>query len=417
MSEATKLKYCLVASDAGAWGIDPDDTDTVIPVLRSTEIGLDGSVDTKAPALRSLTSAEKARTQLHEGDVLVVRSSGSDLHLGKAGYVNTSAAGLSFSNFLQRLRFSPEHSPRFGWYFLNSLRAKQQIRKLSSTTTGLQNLGASLIAELEMPTPPLDAQRRIVDFLDAATARIEALLRLRDAQLALLREKRFSIVREVLIRGIHGMPTKKTDLAWLPEIPEDWNLAPLRYLTVCLDGKRVPLSSVERSERSGPYPYYGASRVVGHVDDYIFNEPLVLLGEDGAQLGNPNLEISFYVEGKIWVNNHAHVLRPTAIDGRLLSEVLNVFDRNLYMSGSTREKITQDEMNRILVPVPPTSQQEQLVNWIGLAHSNRRELEDALRKQTHLLAERRQALITAAVTGQFDVTTASGRNVTEGVSV
>lgn len=125
------------------------------------------------------------------------------------------------------------------------------------------------------------------------------------------------------------------------------------------------MSSQERSSRQGPYPYYGASRVVDHVDDYLFDEPLVLFGEDGAQLGNPNLEVSFFVEGKIWVNNHAHVLRPTGIHGRLLSEILNVFDRELCMSGATREKITQEGMNGILVPVPPQDQQHELVEWIS----------------------------------------------------
>jgi type I restriction enzyme S subunit len=306
----------------------------------------------------------------------------------------------------------PTLDPDYMYYLL----AGARLSELASRTAQ-PLLTAGTIGAQRFPVPSSTEQRRIAAFLEDRTASLDALTRKRKAQLELLRLKRFSTVREVLVRGLRGTETKRTGLAWLPEIPADWNLVPLRFLTVCLDGRRVPLSASERSERHGPYPYYGASRVVGHVDDYLFDEPLVLLGEDGAQLGNPNLEVSFYVEGKIWVNNHAHVLRPQGIDGRFLAEVLNVFDRNLYMSGSTREKITQDEMNSILVPVPPTAQQEELVRWILAAHSRRAKLEDALRKQMHLLAERRQALITAAVTGQFDVTTASGRNVTEGVTV
>ncbi|MFD5966772.1 restriction endonuclease subunit S [Streptomyces sp. NPDC060311] len=305
----------------------------------------------------------------------------------------------------------PTLYPTYMYYLLVGARLSELASK-----TAQPLLTAGAIGAQRFPVPSLAEQHRAAAFLDDRTSSLDALMGKRKAQLELLRLKRFSAVRDLLLRGHHGAKTKKTGLAWLPEIPADWDLVPLRYLTVCLDGKRVPLSSSERSDRQGPYPYYGASRVVDHVDDYLFDEPLVLLGEDGAQLGNPNLEVSFYVEGKAWVNNHAHVLRPAGINGRFLTEVLNVFDRNLYMSGATREKITQDEMNRILVPVPPASQQEELVHRILAARSQHVKLENALRSQMHLLGERRQALITAVVTGQFDVSTADGRNVTEGVS-
>jgi type I restriction enzyme S subunit len=305
----------------------------------------------------------------------------------------------------------PTLDPAYMYYLLVGARLSELASK-----TAQPLLTAGAIGAQRFPVPNLTDQRRIAAFLDNRTASLDALMGKRKKQLELLRLKRFGMVREVLQCGLRGTETRKTGLAWLPVIPADWELVPLRYLTVCLDGRRIPLSAAERSERRGPYPYYGASRIVDHVDDYLFDEPLVLLGEDGAQLGNPNLEVSFFIEGKAWVNNHAHVLRPTGIDGRFLAEVLNVFDRNLYMSGSTREKITQDEMNRILVPVPPVHQQEELVRWILAAHSERAKLEDALRKHMLLLAEGRQTLITAAVTGQFDVTTASGRNVTEGVA-
>ncbi|MFE0926183.1 restriction endonuclease subunit S [Streptomyces mutabilis] len=374
--------------------------------------------------LRSGTSCEE---RMDEGGFPLMGASGE---IGRAARCNTEAGSAIIGRVgtvgavsLTRTNCwasdntivataGPTLDPDYMYYLL----VGAQLSELASKTAQ-PLLTAGTIGAQRFSIPSLADQHRVAAFLSARTASLNALMRKRKAQLELLRLKRFSMGREVLLRGLRGANIKKTDLAWLPEIPADWKLVPLRYLTVCLDGKRVPLSSSERSERHGPYPYYGASRIVDHVDDYLFDEPLVLLGEDGAQLGNPNLEVAFYIEGKVWVNNHAHVLRPTGIDGRFLAEVLNVFDRNLYMSGSTREKITQDEMNRILVPVPPVSQQEELVRWFLTAHSERGKLEDALRRQMHLLSERRQALITAAVTGQFDVSTASGRNVTEGVTV
>ncbi|MEV5975534.1 restriction endonuclease subunit S [Streptomyces sp. NPDC052114] len=300
----------------------------------------------------------------------------------------------------------PDLAPEYMYYGLLAAR----LPDLASRTAQ-PLLTASAVGGRRLWVPPLDEQRRIAAFLDAETEVIDRVIRKRERQLDLLRQKRFSAVRDVLRRGLRGAPTKPTSLGWLPEIPADWRLVPLRYLTECLDGRRIPLSAEERSKRQGPYPYYGASRVVDHVDGFLFDEPLVLLGEDGAQLANPTAEVAFHVEGKIWVNNHAHVLRSTGMKGRLLAEVLNVFDRNLCMSGATREKITQEEMNAVLVPLPPDDQQQELIDRIAREHADRAGLESALRKQVRLLVERRQALVAAAVSGRFDVSTAGGRGV------
>lgn len=320
------------------------------------------------------------------------------------------------SNFCARISPAPAVESRFLAYVFAAAYGQGLTQCAIKQTTGIQNLDAGAFFSSPWAYPGLEEQRRIADFLDAETSYLDLLVAKRDQQLGLLKRRRFSLVREVLMSGLRGAQAETTDLGWLPKHPADWSLVPLRYISQCLDGRRIPLSAQERSLRQGPYPYYGASRVVDHIDDYLFDEPLVLLGEDGAQLGNPNLEVSFFAEGKIWVNNHAHVLRPTGIDGRLLAEILNVFDRELCMSGATREKITQEGMNGILVPVPPQDQQSELVEWISAEQAKRNRLEVALRRQLSLLAERRQALITAAVTGQFDVSTASGRNVTDGVS-
>ncbi|MFI0933654.1 restriction endonuclease subunit S [Streptomyces sp. NPDC021019] len=307
--------------------------------------------------------------------------------------------------------FEPHSGDVRFWRYLMTLLDMKRI-----TNPGpVPSVSETQVSSVQVPLPPLGEQRRIADFLDIETTPLDRLTTLRKEQLTLLRSRRFSLVREVLMQGLRSTVTESTGLSWLPQCPADWKLTPLRYVTQCLDGKRVPLSAEERASRQGPYPYYGASRVVDHIDDYLFDEQLVLLGEDGAQLGNPELEVSFFIDGKIWVNNHAHVLRPTGINGQLLAEILNVFDRQLCMSGATREKITQEEMNHILLPVPPIDQQSELVEWISSERFKLSSLQDALHRQIATIAERRQALITAAVTGQFDVSTASGRNVTDGV--
>ena len=186
MSYSTvRMKFALCANDGGAWGDEPG-SDSATPVLRSTEITLDGRIEPEDAALRKLSAREIKATSVRNGDILVVKSSGSDAHLGKSGWVDERCAGMSFSNFIQRLRVSHRFNSRFTWYFMNCNAMKEQVRVLSSTTTGLQNLSGSLIGQIEVPCPPVDEQRRIADFLDAETARIDRLAALRTSQMEAL---------------------------------------------------------------------------------------------------------------------------------------------------------------------------------------------------------------------------------------
>lgn len=259
------------------------------------------------------------------------------------------------------------------------------------------------LAAIPVSLPALHEQRRVASFLDAEVARIDALLDARRSQLELFVQRRFTLTRSLLQNGVSGTSLQETHIGWLPRCPADWQLKKLRYVTQCLDGARIPLSAEERATRKGEFPYYGASAIVDYIDDYLFDEELVLLGEDGAQLANPRYEISSVVNGKIWVNNHAHVLRPRGISATLLAAILNVFDRELCMSGSTREKITQDAMNSLIIPVPSTAEQSIIERVLIERRAAQERVEQAIKKQIDLLAERRQALITAAVTGGITV--------------
>ena len=134
-----------------------------------------------------------------------------------------------------------------------------------------------------------------------------------------------------------------------------------------------------------------------------FDENLVLLGEDGAQLADPEYEIAFVVRGRCWVNNHAHVLRPVGADPDFLALHLATFDRFQFISGSTREKITQDDMAAIPVPAAPLGIQQQAALDLSSTKATCRRMADLVAQQIGLLIEHRQALITAAVTGAVEV--------------
>ena len=116
-----------------------------------------------------------------------------------------------------------------------------------------------------------------------------------------------------------------------------------------LDNLRVPITASER--KSGPYPYYGANGIQDYVDEYIFDDELVLLAEDGGNFGSKTRPIAYRVSGKCWVNNHAHVLKPKpGLDVDFLCYSLMFYKTDGLVNGATRQKLTQATMRKMLIP-------------------------------------------------------------------
>jgi type I restriction enzyme S subunit len=145
-----------------------------------------------------------------------------------------------------------------------------------------------------------------------------------------------------------------------------WEISPLSELVDVLDNLRVPVNSSERSKRPGSVPYYGATGQVGTIDKAIFNEELLILGEDGVQFFDPNKPKAYKISGPAWVNNHAHVLRPRKEKVLLtfLLHFLNQFNYVGYANGTTRLKLTQGAMNSIPVHLPSIDEQHRIVELL-----------------------------------------------------
>ncbi|MFB8020102.1 restriction endonuclease subunit S [Streptomyces rubiginosohelvolus] len=146
-------------------------------------------------------------------------------------------------------------------------------------------------------------------------------------------------------------------------LPEGWVWASLGDIVNVLDSRRIPVSSKERATRVGDVPYYGATGRVGCIDEALFNEDLVLLGEDGVQFFDRYKQKAYMVSGESWVNNHAHVLRAVSgvLDWRYLCNYLNFFNYEGYANGTTRLKLTKSAMVSIPVPLPPLAEQHRIV--------------------------------------------------------
>ena len=145
------------------------------------------------------------------------------------------------------------------------------------------------------------------------------------------------------------------------EVPEGWEWTRFSAITINRDNERKPISSSQRTDVAKIYDYYGASGKIDKIDKYIFSERLLLIGEDGANLVTRSKPIAFFAEGQYWVNNHAHCIDAT--DKFILEYLcfyINAISLEKYVTGSAQPKMTQDNMNSILIPLPPYSEQKHM---------------------------------------------------------
>ncbi len=252
-------------------------------------------------------------------------------------------------------------------------------------------------------TPCLKEQQRIADFLDAKCARIDAVIEQTRASIEEYKKLKQAIITRAVTKGLRpDRPMKDSGIEWIGEIPEDWQLSKIKYFYTCYDGKRVPVDSGER--RSGPYPYWGAGSITDYVDDYLFDEELVLLGEDGAPFFDHTRPVAFLINEKVWINNHIHVLKPKpTISSKFLVYWLNNVEYRTYINGSILNKLTQSNMNNIAFAVPHLAEQQLIAEYLDDKCAS---IDSVIEQKTNLIEELesyKKSLIFEYVTGKKEV--------------
>ena len=184
--------------------------------------------------------------------------------------------------------------------------------------------------------------------------------------------------------------------------PAGWDIANLDDVVEILDSKRIPVNAKEREARVGQIPYYGATGQVGWIDDYLFDEELVLLGEDGAPFLEAAKPKAYIIRGKSWVNNHAHVLRArNGIPNGYIKYYLDTVDYHEFVTGTTRLKLNQAAMRRIPVPVAPQEERARIVAEIEKQFSRLDEAVVSLKRIKVNLKRYKAAVLKAAVEGKL----------------
>ena len=259
-------------------------------------------------------------------------------------------------------------------------------------------------AELEFPFPSLPEQCAIVAFLDEKCAKADGAVKIKEDQIALLRERRQIIIQDAVTGGLNpAAPMKDSGIDWIGQIPAHWELKSIRYAFRFRNYQRVPISASDREGKQGEYPYYGASGIIDYVQDYIFDEDLILIAEDGANLLSKSTPLAFVATGKYWVNNHAHILEPLFPGFKYWAELLSAADYTVYISGSAQPKLTRDRLGSVRVPVPPADERNAIISFIEQESDKFRNAISIKERQIAALKEYKTSLINAAVTGKIKV--------------
>lgn len=179
--------------------------------------------------------------------------------------------------------------------------------------------------------------------------------------------------------------------------PQEWEIKSLNQVCDFLDSQRIPIKDSDRAKISGIYPYYGASGIIDYVNNYIFNDDLILLAEDGANIINRSTPIAFLVHGKIWVNNHAHVLKAKpSFDRYYLCAYLESLKYDKYNTGTAQPKLNREVCEKIPVLAPPLAEQQKIAEVLGT-------WDKAIEKQTQLIKKlelRKKGLMQQLLTGK-----------------
>ena len=270
-------------------------------------------------------------------------------------------------------------------YLYHFLKMKQSYLMDFQHGAGIPALKSDKITKMPLPLPPLKIQEEIVQILDKFTEYVtELTAELTD------RQKQYSFYRDKLL----SFEDEVYQVEWktMGEVAEN------------LDYLRKPVTKGSRS--SGIYPYYGASGIVDFVDDYIFDGEFLLVSEDGANLIARKTPIAFPINGRTWVNNHAHVLKfESQIDQKFVSYYLNHIDLSPYISGAAQPKLNKQNLNSILLPYPNEQIRKRIVQVLDNFDAVCNDLNIGLPKEIELRQKQyqyfREKLLTFTAEGVY----------------
>lgn len=300
-----------------------------------------------------------------------------------------------------------DENKKYIMYYLRSMAYNDVFTALA---TGIRVRSCDLrwnkLAELPYILPCVDEQEKIVRTIDNAAAKVDALIANVQAQIEKLKQYKQSLITEVVTRGLDpSVPMKDSGVEWIGKIASHFNMKRLKDVALVLDQYRKPITADQRSQDADVlYDYYGASGVIDKIDGYTIDDHVMLIGEDGANLRMRNLPLMYEVNGKAWINNHAHILKPKdGVDFNYLFYALEGLDLNPYITGSAQPKLSQENLRIISIPIPALEEQVRIAEFIHKQQSMVDQLLALKQAKIDKLSEYKKSLIYEYVTGKKEV--------------
>ena len=331
--------------------------------------------------VKPLASVIGGYTYFAEGDVLLAKITPC-FENGKLGIAAALRNGIGFGSS-EYVVFRPNSCLDSNWLYYSLSRQsflKQGVQRMSGAV-GHKRVPNEFIEACPIPVPPLPEQKRVVAILDEAFNGIGTAVANAEKNLATARVLFDSYLKALFFRR-----------------GERWVERRLGDLCENLDSRRIPITKSGRLE--GETPYYGASGIVDYVSGHLFDEDVLLISEDGANLLARTYPIAFSVSGKSWVNNHAHVVRFSRFETQKLVEFyLNSISLAAYVSGMAQPKLNQKSLNAIIVPVPPIAEQAGIVGAIERLQAGVERVQKVYSQKLARLAELKKSILQKAFTG------------------
>lgn len=418
--ETIPLRYvCELNPSVGFDGLDEDDDLTFLPMDR-----VKGGYF--IPNTDKVSKYGSSYTAFEDGDIVLAKVTPC-FENGNIAITDHLVGGKGFGSSELFVIRPTAAELRFLFYYFQSSPFKQDGEASMTGAGGLKRVSPDVVRQHHLPYPSQDIQRRIASYLDRETAHIDGLIAEKESMLALLEEKRAALISRVVTRGLDpGVLLRPAGLEWLDEIPTHWEVQPIKYLAVIGNGSTPSVENADYWDEEG-YPWLNSSVVnvspVMNASRFVtetalrechlpkIQPPAVLVGITG-QGKTRGMAAELGIEATI--NQHVAFIKPRSqvLDTEYLRYLLGHAYAFLRSdsdgAGSTKGAITCEQLANMKIPVPPASEQVDICTRIRQALDVSNPLRAQIQESLNLLAERRSALITAAVTGQIPMEEMTG---------
>ena len=300
-----------------------------------------------------------------------------------------------------------EMSPRYyDWLFHTTMFADEFYKWGHGIVDDLWTTRWQEMKRIAIPTPSLAEQQRIAEFLDRKCAEVDEMIGLQEQIIEELKAYKQSVITEAVTKGLTpAAPMRDSGIEWIGQIPEHWEVSKVKWECAIMDYLREPISAENRKNELGLYDYYGASGVIDKIDDYNVDDKVLLIGEDGANLVMRNLPLVYKAEGKFWVNNHAHILKPLANNCySYMAYMLEAGDYTHYITGSAQPKLSQENIKNFISPMPRDyTEQQAIADYLDEKCANIDALIAIKQQKIDSLKEYKKSIIYEYVTGKREV--------------